>query len=299
MERRILGKTGLEVSALGLGTSEIGYEEVTPRAIDQLLGSALDAGLNLIDTAACYGDAEEAIGRAIGARRRDYLIMTKCGHASGLDYRDWTPELVEASVKRSLKRLRTDYLDIVQLHGPPDSVLRRGELTAALKRVRERGLTRYIGYSGDGESALAAAESGDFDTLQISINIADQEAIDGAVAAATKYQMGVIAKRPIANAVWIKPHDGMLDSYFRPYRERLKRLDYDFLKTAKEDSVATALRFTLSVPGVHSAIVGTTRPGRWQQNARAVAAGPLSPTDYAAIRERWRTVAQPSWVGQR
>jgi aryl-alcohol dehydrogenase-like predicted oxidoreductase len=187
----------------------------------------------------------------------------------------------------------------VQLHGPTDEVLRRGEVTAALKRARDRGLTRFIGYSGDGEGAMIAVKSGDFDTLQISVSIADQEAIDGAIAEAALRGMGVIAKRPIANAVWVKPAGSWLDSYFRPYRDRLKRLDYDFLKASARESVAMALRFTLSVPGVHTAIVGTTRPGRWQHNADAIAAGPLPKSDYEMIRERWRTVAKPNWVGQR
>jgi aryl-alcohol dehydrogenase-like predicted oxidoreductase len=299
MERRILGKTGMAVSALGLGTSEIGYEDMPPDAIGRVLGSALDAGLNVIDTAACYGGAEEAIGRAIGARRKEYFILTKCGHSSGLSHRDWSPALVESSIERSLRRLRTDRIDLVQLHGPSDEVLRSGEVIAALKRARDRGLTRFIGYSGDGDGAMLAVKSSEFDTLQISVSIADQEAIDGAIAEAARLGMGIIAKRPIANAVWVKPAGGGLDSYFRPYRDRLKRLDYDFLKAPVRDSVATALRFTLSVPGVHTAIVGTTQPGRWQHNAEAVDSGLLPKTDYDAIRERWRAVAKRTWVGQR
>ena len=153
MELRTLGKTGLKVSALGLGTSEIGYERVTQRQINELINAALDAGLNLIDTAACYGDAEEMIGRAVSHRRADYFILTKCGHAAGIRLPDWNPELIGKSVDRSLKRLRTDHLDVVQFHSCPAEILQRGEIVEALKRAREQGKTRFIGYSGDGDGA--------------------------------------------------------------------------------------------------------------------------------------------------
>jgi len=108
--------------------------------------------------------------------------------------------------------------------------------------------------------------------------------------------MGVIAKRPIANAIWqskSKP-----DAYYQPYWERLHQLDYDFLKGDMAGGVATALRFTLSADGVHTAIVGTTQPGRWRENAELLKAGPLDPATVHAIRSRWKAVAKPDWVGQ-
>src|SRR5690606_11461444 len=127
METRTLGQTGLRVSALGFGASELGWDQVPQADVDRLLGSALDAGLTAIDTAACYFDSEEKLGRALAGRPRDsYHLFTKCGHASGLPYEDWTPELVGASIERSLRRLGTDYLDLVQLHSCSAKTLRRG-----------------------------------------------------------------------------------------------------------------------------------------------------------------------------
>ncbi|HEX4210012.1 MAG TPA: aldo/keto reductase, partial [Candidatus Binataceae bacterium] len=114
MEKRKLGRTGLEVSVLGFGASEIGYQGVPPATVSRLLNSALDAGLNLVDTAACYANSEELIGAAIGARRAEYYLMTKCGHAAGLPLPDWTPQLITRSIEQSLRRLRTDYVDVVQ-----------------------------------------------------------------------------------------------------------------------------------------------------------------------------------------
>jgi hypothetical protein len=110
--------------------------------------------------------------------------------------------------------------------------------------------------------------------------------------------IGVIAKRPIANVAWKESHKP-ISSYHHAYWERLNKLRYDFIRDLPtEDSIDHALRFTLSVPGVHTAIVGTTKPERWQENARLVAKGSLSDGDYAAIRERWEEIAPPGWIGQ-
>jgi hypothetical protein len=176
--------------------------------------------------------------------------------------------------------------------------LRRGEVIEVLQRARDAGKTRYIGYSGDGQAALYAIRCGAFDSLQTSINIADQEAIELTLPEARERGIGVIAKRPIANACWLsgaKP----ADAYSQPYWERLQKLDYPFLKDGPEASIATALRFTLSLPGVCTAIVGTTKPERWRQNAALLEAGPLPAEQMAAIRERWRAVAGADWVGRR
>ncbi len=297
IERRILGRTGMEVSVLGFGGSETGYGGHAASTVGAILNSALDDGLNLIDTAACYGDGEDQIGRAVGHRRRDFFLMTKCGHAAGLAGDDWDPGMMAKSIDRSLRRLKTDHVDVMQLHSCSEQVLRDGRVVEVLLRARDAGKTRFVGYSGDGRDALYAVESGVFDTLQISVSIADQEAIDLVLSRARERNIGVIAKRPIANAVWID-RNAAADWYSRPYWERLQKLNYPFLR-GDSSSVATALRFTLSTAGVHTAIVGTSKPGRWQQNADFAGRGSLPASEYEAIRARWRAVARADWVGQR
>jgi len=296
MERRRLGRTGMKVSVPGLGGSEIGYEGASQPTVDRLLGSAVDAGLNVIDTAECYARSEELIGAALGERRRDVFLFTKCGHPNGWGDGDWRPASLVASIERSLKRLRTDHVDLIQFHSCDLGVLRRGEAIKGLQTARERGLTRFIGYSGDGAAARFAVELGAFDTLQTSISIADQEPLDLTLPLARERDMGVIAKRPIANAIWLASRRPSSGAYEYEYWRRLRELDYDILKA--RNSVATALRFTLSVPGVHTAIVGTARPGRFEENARALAEGKLSKTEMAAIRARWAGVADRRWTGQ-
>jgi aryl-alcohol dehydrogenase-like predicted oxidoreductase len=297
MERRRLGRTDIVASVLGFGGSEIGYQNVSARAVGRLLGTALDAGLNVIDTAECYDDSEILIGKAIGARRHDVSLFTKCGHAGGWSSADWRRAPLLASIERSLRRLATDHVDLIQLHSCSLGELKKGEAVEALERARERGWARYIGYSGDGEAARYAVECGRFDTLQTSVNIADQDAVDRTLPLAIARQMGVIAKRPLANVAWSyarKPSE----SYYQAYWSRLRKLDYPFLRAAADTAVGTALRFTLSVPGVHTAIVGTTKPERWQQNAALLRPGALPAADFELIRARWAEVAGSAWDGQ-
>jgi aryl-alcohol dehydrogenase-like predicted oxidoreductase len=297
MEKRQLGQTDMRVSVLGFGGSEIGFEQAAADTVTQLLNGALDAGLNLIDTAECYLQSEELIGQAVAGRRNDFYLFTKCGHPETIAKPDWRPESLLQSIERSLRRLRTDRLDLVQLHSCSEDELRKGDVIAALEQARQRGWTRYIGYSGDGQAARYAIECGRFDTLQTSVSIADQEALDLTLPLARERQMGVIAKRPIANAAW-RYAEKPTNAYHQPYWERLRRLDYDFLRGDPRGAAATALRFTLSVPGVHTAIVGTTKPGRWRENAQLLEAGPQPAEQFERIRARWRQVADPSWVGQ-
>lgn len=297
MEKRQLGKTDMQVTALGFGGAEIGYQGAAEATVERLLNSALDAGLNVIDTAECYANSEEMIGNTVSHRRKDYYLFTKCGHASGLGLPDWDLNMLEQSIDRSLKRLKTDYVDVLQLHTCSEDLLRQGDVIAVAQKARDAGKARYIGYSGDSKAALYALECGAFDTLQTSVSIADQECQELTLPVAAAKQIGVIVKRPIANASWRfaeRPDNG----YIVPYWERLQALAYDFLKADLNAAIAIALRFTLSSPGVSTAIVGTTHPERWVQNAQLVAQGPLPPDQFEAIRARWKAVAKPEWTGQ-
>jgi aryl-alcohol dehydrogenase-like predicted oxidoreductase len=295
MEKRTLGKTGMDVTVLGFGGAEIGYQGVALETAGRLLNGALDAGLNVIDTAECYINSEELVGQTVGARRDQYFLFTKCGHDKDGDH--WNPQKMASQVDRSLIRLKTDRVDLLQLHSCTEEQLRQGDVIDVVKRARDAGKTRFIGYSGDGRAALYAVESGVFDTLQISVNIADQESIDLAIPVARAKGMGIIAKRPLGNAVW--KHTSKPEPYHQPYWERLPKLNYEFLKGDFQNAVSIALRFTLAVPGVHTAIVGTTQPDRWRQNADLLMkAGLLEKRQFDEIRARWKSVAGPDWNGQ-
>lgn len=286
----------MNVGVLGLGGSEIGYGSATQAEIERILNEALDAGLNVIDTAECYIDSEEKLGRAIAHRRDEYFLFSKTGHASGFEQPDWDPDMMALQIDRSLKRLQTDRLDLIQLHSCPLELLKRGEVIEVLERAREAGKVRFIGSSGDNEAALYAVECGRFDALQTSCNIADQESIDLFLPLARTKGMGVIAKRPIANAAWIKKQTP--NQYGHEYRLRLEKLAYPFLLESHEVSIGKALNFTLAQPGISTAIVGTERPGRYGSNLASMRANPISSSELQAIRDRWNEVREEDWVGR-
>jgi aryl-alcohol dehydrogenase-like predicted oxidoreductase len=295
VERRAFGKTGLEVSVLGYGGAEIGFEGAAQSTVDRLINTALDQGLNVIDTGECYVDSEEKIGKAVSHRRDDFHLFTKCGHSSGFSEPDWDPGMLAKQIDRSLQRLQTDHVELIQLHSCSEDILRAGAVIEVVQRAKEAGKTRFIGYSGDQNHAAYAVSTGLFDTLQTSCNFADQECIEISLPGAQELQMGVIAKRPIANAAWKEPATG---AYGRPYWERLQKLAYEFLKLPSDEIASIALRFTLAQPGVATAIVGTKNPDRWKQNAAYLEAGPLEPELIAAIRTRWLEARETGWVGQ-
>jgi aryl-alcohol dehydrogenase-like predicted oxidoreductase len=296
MEKRVLGRTGMAVSILGFGGAEIGFRNVEPDIVGQLLNRALDAGLNVIDTAAGYAGSESLIGQTVSHRRQDYFLFTKCGQGGDFGTPDWSAETIEKSIERSLQRLKTDCLDLVQLHTCREELLRQGDVIAALEKARDAGKTRFIGYSGDHKAALYAVECGAFDTLQTSVNIADPECAELTLPKAVANNIGVIAKRPVANIAWTFDEESSKNAYHYTYLKRLQKLAYPFL--AGPEAFATALRFTLSLPGVCTAIVGTSKPDRWQQNAAVANEGPLPAEVMEAIRARWKEVAEPDWIGQ-
>lgn len=292
MERRPFGRTDMQVHPLGLGGAEIGYAQIGQEEVDHLIGGALDHGCNVIDTAAAYAESEARIGHAIAGRREETYVFTKVGP-------DWSSKAVRRDIERSLRRLRCEYVDLLQIWSAPLNVLQRGEIFDTLDQIRADGLARYIGYSGDSREAKFAVESGRIDALQTSISVADQEAIELTLPTCAERGIGVIAKRPLANAVWLGEKADYFPGYGSEYARRLDLLDYSFTRRDNQDIVATALRFTLSVPGVSVAIAGTKRPGRWEQNAALLEAGLLSEMDYKEIRNRWKSAASDSWRGQR
>ncbi len=274
METRRLGRTELQVSRLGIGLWEIGVADaVDPSQVDRVLNLALDHGINFLDTAACYGVSEARIGRAVAHRRQEFILATKAGHrVEDDDPPEWSAALITHSIERSLRRLRTDVLDLVQLHSCDVEVLERGEVIQALQDARQAGKVRFIGYSGDNEAARWAVESGYFDTLQTSFNLVDQRARTQLFPRVVEQDMGLIVKRPIANGAWGASRSPLpyADEYFRRYR--IMAQDGP-IPGAPEDRIALALGFVLSHPEVHTAIVGTRNPEHLLSNIRQVEQG--------------------------
>ena len=306
MDKRTLGKTGLSVTSVGFGAGPIGYLGTDLKRVATIVNTMLDAGVNLIDTAAAYHGSEEALGKTVGHRRKEFILVSKCGqHFEDLPSEAWSPEVITATVDRSLRRLKTDQLDVMLLHSCDLQVLQRGEALGALIKARDAGKLRFLGYSGDNEEAVFAARLPDISVIETSINICDQANLGTVLRAAREQNTGIIAKRSIANTAWrpAQQLQGIYQEYAKPYRERFAAMqitpqDLGFLTDA--DWPEIALRFTLSQVGVHVAIIGTTNPANAKRNLEAAGKGPLPKgalDKLASAFKRAEASASQKWPG--
>ena len=306
MEKTDFGKTGLKITRLGLGLAEISRQErsKTVAEADRVLNAALDGGINFLDTAACYGRTEEIIGETVAHRRDEYILATKCGHTTDdgdrgipwTEHKSWTGPVVSESIDRSLHRLQTDHLDIVQLHSCDVDILEHSGVIEALVKARDAGKTRFIGYSGDNAAARWAVESGLFDTLQTSFNLVEQHArTKGLFELAEAQGMGVIIKRPVANGAWGKARSpySYADEYFR--RAQIMA-EMGPLPEAPEDSILLALGFVLSQPEVDTIIVGTHNPSHLSSNIEMVTRQLPISTETVKVLHRRFEEADDGWL---
>ncbi len=281
-----LGETDLVVSRHGFGAARIG-EGGAVEQVRSLFNTLREEGINFIDTADCYAHSEALIGRLLGRTKEAFVIATKCGClCDGEEGVAYTPEVIEHSIDRSLQRMGLECLDLVYLHTCSADVLRAGHAVEALLRAKEGGKVRYIGYSGDGDDALCAVALGVFDALQVTFNIVNQAALDAVLPAAARAGMGVVAKRPIANARLLLPDTPHF--YRGPHWESVRALLRD--EGIEEDPLEWALRFTLSHSAIHSAIVGTTNADHVVENGRRADGGDLSERALQALHALGRCV---------
>ncbi len=302
MEMRTFGRTGLEVTPLGFGGAEVGVRDLSAEEKDRVLCGILDAGINVLDTAACYGESEETIGRAVGDRRDEFVLVTKCGHSVAADDPpEWTAEVVAASLDRSLGLLKTDRVDVLLLHSCGAEHFQDEGLMGALEKAKSSGKARFVGYSGDAADAEEAVALDVFDVLETSVSICDQQGIERYLPGAREAGLGVLAKRPIANAAWLgrEGREGFYRDYVTPYVERLTTMGFTPESLGFDGSwVELALRFTVFQPGVHTAIVGTTNLDHVRENVKLVEKGRLPEDVVTKLRDLWRLSDDGSWVGQ-
>jgi aryl-alcohol dehydrogenase-like predicted oxidoreductase len=273
---RTLGRTGLQVTQLGYGAMELrGAPRGRPVGDEQaaqVLKAVVDGGINYIDTSIDYGLSEERIGRFIGDRRAEFFLASKCGCAvdpvtaptEGRSPHVFTRANVVAGVEQSLKRLRTDYLDVVQFHASPTraTLEEQGALDALLDLQRE-GKVRFIGMSGTLPNLPEQIAMGVFDVFQIpysAVQVEHEDLISKAAAAGA----GTVIRGGAAKGAW----DGaVLDTLL----DGASRTEF-------------ILRYTLSHPDLHTTIVGTSDPAHLKANLAAARKGPLPPDVYAEAK---------------
>ncbi len=269
MELRQFGNTDLKVSAIGYGAGQIGDLSVEDSKVERILNIALDNGINLIDTARGYFASEERIGKFISNRRGEFILSTKVGY--GVDGEaDWSFNSVTLGIEDALKKMKTDYIDIVHLHSCSLNELKKGVAIEALQYAQSEGKIRYTAYSGENEQLEYAINSDQFNSIQTSFNICDLSDLFYRLPLAKEKGLGVIAKRPLANAPW-RFSEQPVGHYCEDYWLRLRKMNLDLGIDLQE----AALRFSAFTWGIDSCIIGTTNESHLSKNLRLLEKGKL------------------------
>ena len=278
MENSVFGKTGANVSKLGLGLAQVGFQLGSAEydTADEILNTALDNGINFLDTAAMYLDSESIVGKSVGHRRDEYFLATKAGtgRTTSPDS-EWTYKKIKDSVENSLKDLQTDVIDLVQLHSCETHLLEQGDVIKALQDCKLEGKIKYIGYSGDNEAAMWAVKSNLFDTLQTSYSIADQRArTKNILSEAKSRNLGIIAKRPIGNAALLgvknhyegQTHDHFGSAYDEYFTRIMQMTENIEIELNEIDPIELSMAFTLHRKEINVIIIGSKNNHHVEQN---------------------------------
>jgi aryl-alcohol dehydrogenase-like predicted oxidoreductase len=251
---RALGNTGMQVSALGLGTVKLGRDQGVKypaqfdipddRAARDLLHLALDLGINLLDTAPAYGNSEERLGTLLKGNRQPWLICSKVGEEfeNGISTFDFSPEHTRISVERSLRRLQTDYIDMVLVHsdGNDIDIIRHTGVLETLAELKQQGWIRAFGMSTKTlEGGLLAAERSD--VVMVTYNLSEQTDLP-TLDYCRDNGKGVLIKKALASG-----------------------------HQCEGDAIAEAFRLIFGHAGTGSAIVGTINPAHLRDNVQKLA----------------------------
>jgi myo-inositol catabolism protein IolS len=325
MHYRTLGQTGLQVSEVGLGAmpfggmvtqadgTQFGWTGTDDRELIALVHRSEDLGVNLLDTAEAYGNGhgEAVVGEALQGRRHEWIIATKVRPNQGIDAD--TPD--EAGVRRriteaceqSLQRLRTDYLDLYQLHAIPYPWAMPIAMRT-LAQLREAGKIRWYGISTNNREAVDRLRAyGPLHVLQIGYNLLERQA-DALLHRAKAENIGTLIRVPLAKgmltgkysvpqAVAMPPGDHRYERFQRPgTADGLRKLpQLGLLQTPARSMVQAALRFVLDHPGVSSVIAGAKTRQQIEENIGASTLPALTPEERAKAMGIADMIGTPNW----
>lgn len=306
MKKRTLGRTGLKVSEIGLGAWAIGgnahgnsYGPTDDRESIAALRRAVELGVNFMDTADVYGwgHSEEILGEALEGRREDVHIATKVGgdFYHGGVRTNFDPGYIAFAVDRSLRRLRTDRVDVYQLHNPPAEMMGDPETYEALDALKAEHKIDHYGVSvHEPAEATLCLEAGKPETLQVPFSLFRQEWIDELFAEARKANVGIIAREPLANGFLAGkiPADarfppGDIRHHWPPSMVSARATavtGLSFLARPDRTMAQAALRFVLSFPEVSVTIPGAKTAAQVEENVGASEAPPLSAAEIRRAR---------------
>lgn len=310
MEYRTLGRTKLRVGVIGLGTM-VHAGHFGPMRDEESLGAidaALDLGVNFIDTSDAYGAgySEELLGKALKGRRDRVILATKGGNimvGPNRGKREFSAAYIGRVMEESLKRLKTDYVDLYQLHNPSVEVIERGDVWELLERRKKEGKIRHYGVSINSVAeGLAAVRGGRSDTVQVEYNLLAQQPAEELFPLAHKAEVGVIARVPLRRGLLTGKFTVADQGRFQGedvrarnfsgerFQKELEKVEMlRFLVQGPVTSLAQAsIAFCLADPAVSVVIPGARNPAQMRENAAAADVG-LPAGDLESIRELWRT----------
>lgn len=282
MRYRRLGKNGPQISVIGYGGWSIGKEgwgNVSEKEAARTVELALEAGINFFDTAPIYGRgrSEEVLGELLAPWREKVIIATKCGltwEAGGRVYHDLSKAAIRRELEASLKRLRTDYIDLYQIHWPDrDTPLQ--ESLGELKRLQEEGLIRQIGVSNFSPAELReACELAGVVSLQAKYNLLEREAESELMPLCREQGLGFIAYSPLAQGLLtgtIGPDYRLSKRDIRKFNplfsdRELFQKQLDYIGKDEEPILRRAIRFLLENEDVTTSVIGVTRVKHLKDN---------------------------------
>lgn len=306
MRYRRLGRTELQVSEIGFGAWAIGgnkhghsYGPTDHVESLQAIVQALDMGCTFFDTADIYGHglSEKLLGQALQKRRADCVIATKVGNDfyHGPVHKNFDADYIRFAVEKSLERLRTDYIDLYQLHNPPLMMLQRGEHYDILDELKQAGKIRYYGVSvHDAYEGEMAIHTGKPDAIQVVFNLLRQDAREELLPLAQANDIGLIAREPLANGILTGKYTTetiFTDDDFRsvwPREYFLMQLQLAekfraFERPGHRTLTQTALRFVLDEASVSVVIPGMKTPAQARENLAVSDVPALSEAEHQAI----------------
>lgn len=277
----------MQVTEPGYGAMEL--RKVDEEQAERLLNGVLDAGINVIDTSPDYGTSEDLIGKLIPHRRDEYLLASKCGcnvpHESSDDHGHiWTRDQVFHNIEHSLQRLKTDSIDLWQIHSATAEEVKNGDLVEAMREVQQQGKVRYIGYTATGRTAFGFPDlvemlSWDvFDFFQIPYGILAR-VHEESISVAAKQGAGIILRGTV------KPgYSGVYDK--GEWEDLWAQAQLDELMAEGEDPYRFMLRFAITHPGYSTVIIGTRSLEHLNDNLQTFELGPLSDEIYSEAKRR-------------
>lgn len=301
LPKRKLGRTGLSVTALGFGALELRGmiagvgRELNPRQPERILNAVLDAGINYIDVSADYGEAEEHIGSCIANRRKEFFLASKCGCPPDVSkfipaertrfgvplprLHDYSRENIIKTFDQSLRRMQTDYVDVLQFHfSPARELLEQEKAVETLESLKRDGKIRFIGCSSILPNITDHIKMGVFDVLQIPYSALQPEHED-TIAAAARAGMGIVIRGGVAKG---PPGKGQGSAALWDLWDKAK---LDELLDG-EHPTEFMLRFTITNPDIHTTVVGTLDPEHLIGNIASVLKGPLPASVYSEAKRR-------------